>query len=224
VSITFDDGWTSQYTNALPKLLTRQLNATFYAISSALIDQPNYMTAAQLIDLYNNGMEIGSHSVTHPDMTTLSQAALINEMSQSQLALQNAIPGAPVLDFAYPQGAYNANTIAVGQQYYQSQRTSDSGFNTRNNLNLTRLKMKSVQNGVTPAQVKAWIDQANAQKTWLILLYHKIDTTLPLPDGDLYTTLPSDLDTELQYIKDSGIGVVTVDQAINETGPQLPRD
>jgi hypothetical protein len=84
--------------------------------------------------------------------------------------------------------------------------------------------MKSVENGVTPAQVKVWIDQANAQKTWLILLYHKIDTTLPLPDGDLYTTLPSDLDTELQYIKDSGIGVVTVDQAINETGPQLPRD
>jgi peptidoglycan/xylan/chitin deacetylase (PgdA/CDA1 family) len=221
VSITFDDGYASQYTNALQKLLTRQLKATFYIISSEVDDQPLYMTAAQLIDLHNNGMEIGSHSVTHPDMTTLSQEDLINEMSQSQVELQNAIPGAPVRDFAYPGGSYNANTIAIGRQYYQSQRCSDDGFNTRNNLNLTRLKIKSVENGITPDQVKAWIDQANMQKTWLILLYHKIDSTLPLPDGDQYATLPSDLDTELQYIKDSGIGVVTVDQAIKETAPQL---
>ena len=145
------------------------LKATFYIISSALTDQPAYMTAGQIITLHNSGMEIGSHSVTHPDMTKLSQAALIKEMSQSRQVLQNTI-GVPVTDFAYPEGIYNANTIAVGKQYYQSQRNSDGGFNTKDQLDLTRLKIQAVYNGTTPAQVKAWIDQAKTQKTWLILL------------------------------------------------------
>jgi peptidoglycan/xylan/chitin deacetylase (PgdA/CDA1 family) len=224
VSITFDDGFTDQYTKALPILTSLGLKATFYIISSEVDDQPLYMTAAQLIDLHNNGMEIGSHSVTHPDMTTLSPSDLTTEMTQSRDDLA-ALIGAPIPDFAYPEGPYNLNTITVGKMYYQSQRDSYIGFNIKDILkqpngsyDFSQLKIQSVEDGVTLAQVKAWVDKAKSQKTWLILLYHRIENTNPA--GDEYVTLTSDFNQEMQYIKSSGIGVVTVDQAIKEVNGQ----
>jgi hypothetical protein len=66
--------------------------------------------------------------------------------------------------------------------------------------------------------VKAWVDKANSQKTWLILLYHRIEDINPA--SGLYVTLTSDFNQEMQYIKSSGIGVVTVDQAIKEVDGQ----
>ncbi|HSW80440.1 MAG TPA: Ig-like domain-containing protein [Candidatus Saccharimonadales bacterium] len=220
VSITFDDGWADQYDNALPLLQSNGLNATFYIISGELNVQPTYMSPAQVKNLYNAGMEIGSHSITHPDLTTLSQSQLVNEMQQSQTTLQNLL-GAPVTDFAYPYGAYNNNTIAVGAQYYQSQRTVDPGLNTKENFNASKLLIHEVDSDISQAQVKAWVDEAIQQKGWLILVYHEVNTSPVDPSNALYTTQPTDLAAELSYIKQSGVTVETVHQALLETQSQL---
>jgi peptidoglycan/xylan/chitin deacetylase (PgdA/CDA1 family) len=220
ISITFDDGWTNQYQNAFPKLQQYGLPATFYIISGELTDQPDYMSKAQVVNLHNAGEEIASHSVSHPDLTTVSATKLQNEMKNSQTTLQNAI-GVPITDFAYPFGAYNSKTIAVGKQYYQSQRSVVDGLNTRDNFDLTQLKIHEVDSNITTAQVQVWIDQAIADKAWLILVYHEIATTPSDPTDALYTTQPSDLNTELAYIKNTNATVVTVNQAINEIAPQL---
>ena len=220
VSITFDDGWTNQYQNAFPMLKNYGLPATFYIISGALTDQPDYMTASQVKDLQGSGMEIGSHSVTHPDLTTLSQAQMTQEMSQSQATLQSAI-GVPITDFAYPFGAYNANTIAVGKQYYRSQRSVNAGLNTKDNFDITQLKIYEVDSNISQGQVQGWVQAAIAQKAWLILVYHEIAVIPTDPSDALYNTQPTDLNAELGYIKSSGISVVTINQAINEILPQL---
>jgi peptidoglycan/xylan/chitin deacetylase (PgdA/CDA1 family) len=219
VSVTYDDGETNQYTNAYPLHIKYGIPGTFYIISSKLTDQPTYMTAEQIGVLHANGMEIGSHSVTHPSLTELSQANLVNEMSQSQSTLQQ-LPIGAVTDFAYPYGHYNQNTITVGQQYYQSQRNSDTGFNTKDLLDLTSLKVQGVYYGIPPAQIKTLINRAINEKSWLILMYHRID----IPNSnDLYTIPPGELDEVLKYIDNnkSNIGAVTVDQAIKEISPQL---
>jgi peptidoglycan/xylan/chitin deacetylase (PgdA/CDA1 family) len=220
VSITFDDGWANQYVNAYPMLQQYELPATFYIISGELTDQPDYMSAAQVKNLQLAGHEIGSHSVTHPDLTTVSATQLQNEMANSQATLQNVV-GVPVTDFAYPYGAYNSNTIAAGSGYYQSQRTVNSGFNTKDNFNITQLKIYEVDSNITQAQVKGWVDAAIAQKSWLILVYHETATQPADPTDSLYTTQPADLNAELAYIKNSGVSAVTVKQAINEILPQL---
>jgi peptidoglycan/xylan/chitin deacetylase (PgdA/CDA1 family) len=220
ISITFDDGWTNQYTNAFPLLQQYGLPATFYIISGELTDQPGYMSAAQVVSLHNAGEEIGSHSITHPDMTTLTATQLQNEMSNSQATLQGVI-GLPVTDFAYPFGAYNANTIAVGKQYYQSQRSVIDGLNTKDSFNITQLKIHEVDSNITTAQVQAWIDQAIADKGWLILVYHETAVAPSDPTDALYTTQPADLNTELAYIKNSKVTVLTVNQALSELSPQL---
>jgi len=223
VTLNFDDGWLSQYTNAAPLLQANGMPATFFIITDSSITNPDpeYMNASQIITLKNEGFEIGNHTETHPDLTTLTNAQVQTEMGGAQTALQNAVGVTPT-DFAYPFGAYNANTIAIGKQVgFISQRSVNAGFNTKDNLDLTQLKIEEVDANITPAQVQAWVNQAIAQKSWLILVYHEIDTKAPAGSGDDdYVTSPTNLSTELSYIKSTGVAVETTAQAINEILPQ----
>jgi peptidoglycan/xylan/chitin deacetylase (PgdA/CDA1 family) len=178
------------------------------------------MNLTQIKTLLNSGNEIASHSETHPDLTTVSQANLVAEMGQSQAILQNAL-GVAVTDFAYPYGAYNTNTLSVGAQYYQSQRTVNAGYNTKDSLDLTQLKIYEVDSNISQAQVQGWVNGAIAQHSWLILVYHEIGVTPEDPTDALYDTQPTDLAAELAYIHNSGVAAETVHQAINEVLPQL---
>lgn len=220
VSLTFDDGWANQYTNALPLMNKYGLNGTFYIISGELSDQPDYMSVSQINGLIADGNEIGSHTVTHPDLTKLTTAQAQQEMQQSQSTLRTVF-GQPISNFAYPYGAYNVSTVNFGEGLYASQRTVDSGFNTKDDLDAKKLLVQNVFNTTTPAQVEAWVDQAKLQHTWLILVYHEVATVPTDPTDTQYDTQPGDLDAELKYIKNSGISVETVQQALDETIPQL---
>lgn len=219
VSVTFDDGWANQYSNAVPVLNSLGINSTFYIISGSLNDPSTYMTAAQVLSLYQGGNEIGSHSVTHSDMTTLTAAKLQQEFADSQTTLQNLI-GAPVSNFAYPYGAYNANTITAGKVYYGSQRTVKGGLNTKDGLDIMQLKIYEVDSNISQATVQGWIDAAIAQKAWLILVFHEVATTPSAPDDALYTTQPADFTAEMNYLKNSGVAIETVAQALAEISAQ----
>lgn len=220
VSVTFDDSWANQYTNGLPLLQKYGLAATFYVLSGELTSQPEYMSASQVQSLHTSGHEIGSHTITHTDLTTVSQSQLVQEMSQSQITLQNII-GAPVKNFAYPYGAYNANTLNVGKQYYRSQRSVNRGVNSKDNFDITTLKIQEVNSSISQAQVKSWIDEAIAQKAWLILCYHEIANTAVAPEDAFYTVKPADLDAHLGYLKQTNVTVKTVNQALDEILAQL---
>jgi peptidoglycan/xylan/chitin deacetylase (PgdA/CDA1 family) len=221
VTLNFDDGWLNQYQNAVPVLEADSLPATFFIITDSSITNPDplYMNVTQLLDLKNKGFEIGDHTKTHPDLTTLTTAQIQDEMGGSQTVLQSAIGVTPT-DFAYPYGTYNATTLAVGNGLFQSQRTVVSGFNTKDTLNLSQLKIEEVDSNITTTQVQAWVDQAIAQKTWLILVWHEVATTPSDPTDALYTTQPADLSTELSYIKSSGVAVENTQQAVAEVSAQ----
>jgi peptidoglycan/xylan/chitin deacetylase (PgdA/CDA1 family) len=219
VSITLDDGWENQYVNAAPSMARNGLAGTYFVISGSLTD-PAYMNGSQVQALYASGNEVGSHSVTHPDLTTLSPANLTAEMQQSQAALQSLI-GAPVTDFAYPFGAYNSATIAEGQKYYASQRTINPGYNTKDSLDATQLKMYEVDSNITQAQVQAWVNGAIAEHAWLILCYHEIAAIPADPSDSQYTTQPADFAAEMAFIKSTGVTVATVSQALQEAESQV---
>ncbi len=220
VTVTLDDGWSNQYTNARPILTRYGLPATFYIISGELTNQPYYMTGNELRTLATSGHEIASHTVTHTDLTTLTSSQLTTELSQSQTTLQNLL-GMPVPNFAYPYGAYNANTITAASRYYQSQRTTDTGFNSKDNFNARGLKVQNIYRTTTVAEVQGWVNQAMRDKTWLILVYHEIADTPLDPSNVDYTTTPADFDASMAAVKNSGIGVVTVRGALAELTPQL---
>ena len=64
----------------------------------------------EMRELMAMGMEIGSHTVTHPILTELPQSALDRELRESRSALENAL-GRQVTSFCYPKGRFNARVV-----------------------------------------------------------------------------------------------------------------
>jgi peptidoglycan/xylan/chitin deacetylase (PgdA/CDA1 family) len=115
VILTFDDGYHDVYQYALPVLKEFGVRATVFAIGDRSIrtnswDDPKKYSEATLLDddmlkeLHRAGIEIGSHSMTHADLTRLGKDAVIEEMTQSKASLETLL-NSPVISFAYPYGA-----------------------------------------------------------------------------------------------------------------------
>jgi peptidoglycan/xylan/chitin deacetylase (PgdA/CDA1 family) len=133
-AITFDDGWRSQYDNALPVLIKYHIPATFY-IYTGVIGSPAYMTWDDLQMLVAIHMEIGDHTKTHPRLTKIDPRNIHEELVQSKHVLEKHLH-VPVTDFAFPYGNYNATIIEyVKNAGYISARTSNPGtYNDFKNL------------------------------------------------------------------------------------------
>lgn len=74
------------------------------------------MTVAQIKDLHAQGIEIGAHTVSHPILKRLDEATARREILASRSELE-AIIGAPVTSFAYPNGRphqdYDASHVEI---------------------------------------------------------------------------------------------------------------
>jgi peptidoglycan/xylan/chitin deacetylase (PgdA/CDA1 family) len=64
------------------------------------------MSWSQIEELHRQGMEIGAHTLTHPNLVRLTMEEAVRELGESQSEIAQRI-GAPVSVFAYPYGAYN---------------------------------------------------------------------------------------------------------------------
>ncbi len=130
VVITFDDGWDECYDAAFPVLQKYHLKATFFIIVSS-VGAGATMTWDQIEALSNAGMEIGSHSMTHPYLTQLGADTLTWELRNSKAVLEQHIAGS-VEALAYPFGAYDSNVIVQAQTagYRAAVTIQDGLFNT----------------------------------------------------------------------------------------------
>jgi peptidoglycan/xylan/chitin deacetylase (PgdA/CDA1 family) len=220
VTLTFDDGYQTEYTNALPLLKQYGFTSTQFIITDE-IGKTGFMTAAELKAFTADGDEMASHTVTHDDLTQETTSALNNEMTQSQATLKTDTGVAPT-DFAYPYGLYNANVVTAAKTVYKAARGVESGLNSKDNYDQYDLKVENVYTVTPTADITDWVAQAKATNTWLILVYHGVDTNVNDPvDGDIYDVPPAQLSAQLGSIKASGVTVETMSQAIAEVTPQL---
>jgi peptidoglycan/xylan/chitin deacetylase (PgdA/CDA1 family) len=111
VLITVDDGYRDAVTNVLPVLRRHGMVATFFPITERL-GGDEYLTREELRGLEAAGMEIGGHTSSHRDLTTLSEVELRREIAGSRRKLARIL-GHPVYFFAYPFGRYDANVVAA---------------------------------------------------------------------------------------------------------------
>jgi len=125
--ITFDDGHISNYEHALPLLVERRLCACFFVIAGR-IGHRGYMGWRELRELDRAGMEIGSHSLTHPFMDGLTIGELSHEFTRSKEILEQGL-GRPVLAASLPRGWLNRHVRrAVAQAGYKVFCTSEFGL------------------------------------------------------------------------------------------------
>jgi peptidoglycan/xylan/chitin deacetylase (PgdA/CDA1 family) len=204
VSITFDDDSQTVYDTALPILDSQGIPATFYFISGSLNDS----WIQKLNHMQDLGWEIGSHSATHQDLTTLNTADLTYELAQSKSDLEGA--GLTVEGFAYPYGAGHKNQTVLHtvKEYYQYARSAFPGYN-HPVINQYDLKVQTQTVSTSIELMKNWIDTAIEHNEWLIITMHSVDTS-----GDLYSIPPATLHELAVYIRnqiDAGkISAVTV--------------
>jgi len=220
VSLTFDDGWSSIYSNGLPALTKYGLLSTQYLNSTPTIDgYSGYMTYGQIKDYAAKGHELGWHTRSHADIASLSAANLTTELTIPTAFLTGTNKNKAVFKhFASPYGSYNATSVAKVRSMYATHRSTDVGYNGKDSLNLDNIKVQNITNTTTPADVQAWVNQAIANKTWLVIVYHEVDAA---PADPTYAVTPANLDSELNIIKQSGVTVKTVDGALAELQPQL---
>jgi peptidoglycan/xylan/chitin deacetylase (PgdA/CDA1 family) len=115
VGITFDDGYVSVLEAALPELLRRGFTASMFIISDRIGKSNDWdegpvwplMSADQVGQLADAGMEIGSHSATHPRLAGIDATRLTAEVNESRARLAGLV-GAPIRGFAYPYGSMDA--------------------------------------------------------------------------------------------------------------------
>ncbi len=117
IIITFDDGYLDVYRHALPVMKELGGTATAFVLGNRSIernhwDEPTGFRAALLmsddnvLELQECGFEIGSHSMSHSDLTRLTRVQARDEICRSKDELEN-LTGNPVITFAYPFGTSN---------------------------------------------------------------------------------------------------------------------
>lgn len=107
IVITFDDGRRDFYTHALPVLKQYQFTATLFVTaqfsSKALANEngKEYMTWSEIKDARNCGTWIGSHTVSHPELSALSPEQVRYELTESKNIIEDHL-GEPIHSFSYP--------------------------------------------------------------------------------------------------------------------------
>lgn len=132
VSLTFDDQYENQWRYAVPLLQSHNMNATFYVITS---DTDHgfqcCMSWSQLQTLQSQGDDIGSHTIDHPNLTTLSSDQVTQEVCGSRQDLISHGITNPV-SFAYPFGAYNSSVESIVQQCGFTNARQGGGISSSN--------------------------------------------------------------------------------------------
>jgi peptidoglycan/xylan/chitin deacetylase (PgdA/CDA1 family) len=122
-AISFDDGMRNNRTVALPILREYGISATVY-VTIGYIGKTSpwigagsdgrMLSADEVRELAEAGWELGAHTMTHPDLSTLDYQACREEIEGSKVALE-AIGGVRVQTFAYPFGRYGPAAIAAAR-------------------------------------------------------------------------------------------------------------
>jgi peptidoglycan/xylan/chitin deacetylase (PgdA/CDA1 family) len=234
VSLTFDDGNANQMT-AAQIMNNYGLDGTFY-IPSGNVNNAGYMTVANLQGLAASGHEIGAHTVTHSDLTTLPSDEVTRQVCNDRVNLTNW--GFRVTSFAYPFSAVNpaVQTTVKNCGYNSARALGDlqSRFGCSGCVFAETVPpqnpfrtaaLDQVDSPWTLADFQNSVTRAESAGGWVQFTFHHISST-PGPlsiSPTLFTQFASWLKT-----RPATTTVKTVDQVVGGTvkpavsGPALP--
>jgi len=115
IALTFDDGDDgANISSILAILADNNIKATFFVTGKAAEDHPSLIKA-----ISNAGMEIGNHSYSHPDFTTISVSSMQSQLSTTESIISGITGKSTKPYFRPPYGAYNSAVLqAVGDAGY----------------------------------------------------------------------------------------------------------
>lgn len=216
ISITFDDIWAGAMNPGATELEKRGWKGSFYVTGkyARLAADPAYAHVDDIKSLIQRGHEIGSHSNTHPLMTSINNNDLAEEVKNNHDYLK--FLGQAPEGFAYPFGDFTEEVETEVKRYHGYARTSLVGLNDKT-LDRFRLRIMPVTTSTTTSELFAWIEDAERTSTWLILLFHDLKPG----EGDAtYTTSSTQYLQIMDYLERKKLTVLPVNAALKEVEEQ----
>jgi peptidoglycan/xylan/chitin deacetylase (PgdA/CDA1 family) len=124
VGLTFDDGYEDFLHTALPILERLGFSATVFVVAGMLGKENSWQHRGEprprlrllgvkgIREISERGMEIGSHTLTHPRLSGLDRRTLVHEVSESRQILSEIVD-TPVNCFCYPYGDLDKAAVRV---------------------------------------------------------------------------------------------------------------
>ena len=125
IAVTFDDGFQSIVHHALPSMLKRKIPAIIFVTTGFLGKKPGWLfdthhkdadevllTGKELRQLPTDMVAIGSHCVTHPNLTAIDEYTAMKELSDSKKTLEDILDR-PIHLLSFPHGACNERIIEL---------------------------------------------------------------------------------------------------------------
>jgi len=130
VVLSFDDGYANFHECALPVLRQYGFTATVFVVTGHLGGTNDFappphplgslpmLSWEQTAELAAYDIEIGAHTQTHPDLSRLSAADVVREISASASDIEAHI-GQPVESFAYPFGIVSGLSLTAASRQFR---------------------------------------------------------------------------------------------------------
>jgi peptidoglycan/xylan/chitin deacetylase (PgdA/CDA1 family) len=183
VTITFDDGFLTQYTNAYPIMKRYGLAGNVAANGRAVAEGwSDYVSQANLQELSANGWSVVNHTWDHQDMTTLTDQEVVDEIVMNRSWIQqNGFRGAAV--FVVPFHSWGTRELDFVKQYAAAAR----GY--------------SAQQLRTPTQ---WTPQTDFLQSWPPVDVYRLIGDEPFAPGVDLATAQSELRVYLERARTEG--------------------
>jgi hypothetical protein len=213
VSLTFDDGWASQYTAALPVLSKYRMPCTAYIIAD-LIGTGGYMTETNLVDLRDyHHWDIAPHAATAANHNLASGYGSMANEAAVEAEMDSIIDWCATRGFntnhwAAPKGQLGGIVRTPAKKKFRFARGTIVGPESMPPRNFAAARGWSVNaTSDTLPVLQAAVDKCEADGTWLILCLHKIQGSVSDPVVELLTSTFTSL---IDYIATSDVEVRTV--------------
>ncbi len=138
VVLTFDDGFRNFYTEAFPVLSEFNFKVTVFLVTDFCgkyndwPGNPSQLPRSELLswqedrELNEYGIEFGSHTRTHQDLTKLTPEKVKAEIIESKTAIANAL-GREAVTFAYPFGRSSVANREIARANFEAACSTDLG-------------------------------------------------------------------------------------------------
>ena len=218
ICLFFDDAWLNQYDVALPALLEHDFKATFGVITGTIGTGNGFwkhMDKKELEELAKYGMEITSHTRTHPHLTgNLTDEQLREEIIDSKKHLEEM--GFEVNTMVYPYYEWDDRiieyVIEAGYTCARGGWPEEGAYDPTTSDSKAKYHVPSRQiTNQSLEEFKAIVNEPSSPSV-LCLVYHFISDTGP----EETSTPVANFQAQMSYLKEAGFTVVLLPDLIGQ--------